>query len=141
VTGAVGAGWDDPLMPAWTEAELDTIGAAQELTIAPRRADGGLRAGVPIWVVRVGDDLLVRSYRGRSAGWFRHALEQHEAHVEAGGVQWDVRVEEPADADHALIDQEYRDKYARYGDAYVLPMVAPEAIAATLRLIPAVERP
>ncbi len=45
----------------------------------------------------------------------------------------------PTHVDHALIDQEYRDEDARHGDASVLPMVAPEAVAATLRPTPAVE--
>jgi len=49
---------------AWTPDELDRIGAAEEVEIAPRRADGTLRSAVPIWVVRVGDELYVRSWRG-----------------------------------------------------------------------------
>jgi hypothetical protein len=49
---------------AWTREELDRIGAAEELEIAPRRADGTLRRPVPIWVVRVGEEL----YAHRGAG-------------------------------------------------------------------------
>ncbi len=46
-------------MSEWTGGELDRIGAAEELQIAPRRRDGSLRTPVTIWVVRVGDELYV----------------------------------------------------------------------------------
>jgi hypothetical protein len=39
-------------MNNWTAEELDTIGAAEELELAPRRDDGTLRKPVPVWVVR-----------------------------------------------------------------------------------------
>lgn len=52
-------------MSTWTSDELRRVGEAEELRIAPRRHDGTLRKPVTIWVVRVGDDLYVRSYRGR----------------------------------------------------------------------------
>jgi hypothetical protein len=57
-------------MRDWTAEELDTIGAADELEIAALRPDG-IRPATTIWVVRVGDDLYVRSYRGRAGRWFR----------------------------------------------------------------------
>ena len=59
------------MMSVWTQDELDRIGSADELQIAPRRRDGTLRRLVTIWVVRLGDDLYIRSYRGRSDAWFR----------------------------------------------------------------------
>ena len=49
---------------SWTTDELDSIGDADELHLAPRRKDGTPRRTVPIWVVRVGDELYVRSWRG-----------------------------------------------------------------------------
>jgi hypothetical protein len=48
-------------MTTWTNEELDKIGNAEELRIASLRSDGTLREPVIIWVVRVGDDLYVRS--------------------------------------------------------------------------------
>jgi hypothetical protein len=51
-------------MPAWTNEELTRIGTATELQIASRRPDGTLRNPRTIWVVRVGDDLFVRSATG-----------------------------------------------------------------------------
>ena len=58
-------------MSTWTSDELDKIGAAEELQIASLRHDGTLRNLVTIWVVRLGDDLYVRSVNGRTAAWFR----------------------------------------------------------------------
>lgn len=48
-------------MGTWTSDELDTIGGAEELEIAPVRDDGTQRKPVTIWVVRDRDDIYVRS--------------------------------------------------------------------------------
>jgi hypothetical protein len=122
-------------MRDWTAEELDRIGGADELEIAALGPDGTLRPATTIWVVRLGDDLYVRSFRGRRGGWFRSVLRRPEGRIRAGGVTRDVAFQEPDDADHAAIDQAYQTKYARYGNSYLDPMVSPAATAATLRLI------
>jgi hypothetical protein len=123
------------MSPDWTSQELDRIGAAQELAIAVRRQDSSLRRPVPIWVVRVGDEFYVRSWRGADGSWYRAATATHEARISAGGVDRDVVLAEAvADANDA-VDAAYRDKYGRYS-GYVEPMIAPGARATTLRLIP-----
>ena len=116
----------------WTSDELDRIGSADELRIASPRADGTLRPYVPIWVVRVGDDLYVRSYRGAAGGWFRHLTDRAEGRIQAGGVERDVTVATAA----GEVDEAYRGKYGRYGSRLVEPMTAPAARATTLRLAP-----
>ena len=58
-------------MPEWTSDELNKIGTAEELEIASLRQDETLRKPTTIWVVRVGDDLYVRSAYGRTSAWFR----------------------------------------------------------------------
>jgi len=123
-------------MSAWTSNELTTIGATDELAIAPRRADGTLHKGVTIWVVRVGDDLYVRSWRGHGGAWFRAAQARHEGHIRAGGIEKDVTFVEEADPGiNDQIDAAYRTKYRRYA-SYVPPMISPEARATTLKLVP-----
>lgn len=124
-------------MTAWTRQELDAIGGADELDISVRRPDGTAASPVPIWVVRVGDSLYVRSYRGTGGSWYRHARATGHAHVDAGGVSTDVQVSEPGSEVADGIDVAYRTKYARYGVAYLDPMTAAPARAATLRLAPA----
>jgi hypothetical protein len=121
-------------MSDWTDEELDTIGAADEVRIAALRADGSLRPYTTIWSVRVGDDLYVRSYRGRDGAWFRSVLRRPEGRIRAGGLTRDVTFTEAADADQAAIDEAYRSKYARYGASYLDPMVSSGARSATLRL-------
>src|SRR5215469_6826480 len=108
-------------MGDWTADELSKINAADELRIASLRPDGSLRPYTTIWVVRVGDDLYVRSYRGRDGDWFRSVLRRPEGRIRAGGLTRDVTFAEPADADQAAIDEAYRSKYARYGASYIDP--------------------
>ena len=123
-------------MATWSNDELDTIGSAAELQIAPRRRDGTLRTPVTIWVVRVGDDLYVRSWRGRGGSWFRGTQACHEGRIAAGGVEQDVTfVEETDPGINDQIDAAYRTKYRRSA-SYVPPMISPEARATTLRLVP-----
>jgi hypothetical protein len=123
-------------MTTWTSDELNKIGAAEELEIASRRGDGTLRKSVTIWVVRVGDDLYVRSYKGRTSAWFRAAQVGHEGHIRAGGVDQDVTFVEEADPDlNDQIDAAYRTKYSRYPQ-YVAPMVTAEVRATTIKLVP-----
>ena len=124
-------------MTAWTTDELAAIDAADELEIAPLRPDGTQHAPVTIWVVRDGDDLYVRSYRGRDSGWFRDTQASHQGHVRAGGVDKDVTFVDEADPGvNDQIDAAYRAKYRRFGASYVDPMVADGARAATLKLAP-----
>jgi hypothetical protein len=123
-------------MPAWTSDELTRIGTATELQISSRRPDGTLRNPRTIWVVRVGDDLYVRSMYGRTGGWFPATQVRHQGHIRAGGVDTDVDF---ADADPTLddaIDVAYRDKYRRYGERIIGGVVNPEARAATIKLVP-----
>jgi hypothetical protein len=121
----------------WTDDELDRIGAADELEIAAMRPDGTLRKPVTIWVVRDGDDLYVRSWRGSAGKWYRAALAAGDGHVSAAGVEKDVAFVTVADdAVNDTIDAAFRTKYGRYGDAYVGPMVNAQARATTLRLVP-----
>lgn len=52
-------------MTGWTADELKNLETADELEIASLRSDGTLGSQRTIWVVRVHDDLHVRSVNGR----------------------------------------------------------------------------
>lgn len=124
-------------MAAWTEDELNSIGAAGELQLRSCRRDGTLRSPVTMWVAREGDDLYVRAFRGPDGAWYRGARTRHEGHISAGGVDKDVAfVEEPDSGVNDKIDDAYRAKYRRYGAQYLDPMLAAAARAATIRLVP-----
>ena len=123
-------------MAAWTQDELKRIGTAEELEIAPQRSDGSQRSPVPIWVVRVGDDLYVRSYRGSGGAWFRAALASGAGRIQAGGAEKEVAFVAEADpAANDQVDAAYRAKYGRYPQ-YVSPMLTPAVRATTLKLTP-----
>src|SRR3984957_7009631 len=123
-------------MTTWTSDELDKIGDAEELQIAALRPDGKLRNPVTIWVVRRGDELDVRPYKGAGAGWYRGTQASHEGHVQAGGVDKDVTFVDVERGLDGPIDDAYRAKYRRFDARYVDPMVAPAAQATTLSLVP-----
>jgi hypothetical protein len=124
-------------MPGWTPDEVDRIGRAEELELAPQRRDGSLRDPVTIWVVRDGDDLYVRSIHGRTGVWFRSAQARHRGHIRSGGIDKDVAF--VADTDPAVnkrIDEGYRNKYRRYGPDIIGSVVNPGSRAATIKLVP-----
>ena len=124
-------------MTAWTSDELTKIGRAEELQIASLRRDGTLRNRVTIWVVRVGDDVYVRSVNGRTSAWFRGVQTRYEGQIRAGGVVKDVTfVEEPDPNANEQIDAAYRTKYRRYATSIVNTTLTPEARAATIKLVP-----
>ena len=54
-------------MTGWTADELEQIETADELEIASLRSDGTLGSERTIWVVRIDDDLYVRSVNGRTS--------------------------------------------------------------------------
>jgi hypothetical protein len=122
-------------MAAWTADELAKVEAADELDIAARRPDGTLRKPVTIWIVRVGDELYVRSAYGPDSAWYRAAKAATDGRVRAGGVEKDVAFE---DAGHDLddeVDAAYSEKYRRY-TGIVDTMLTSEVRATTIRLVP-----
>jgi hypothetical protein len=121
---------------SWSSNTLGKIGEADELQVSSVRPDGSLRPFVTIWVVRLGDDLYIRSAYGPDNGWYRRALTSRSGQIRAGGVTQDVTFE---DADPALrerLDEVYHTKYDKYGPAIVGPVVGEELAAVTFRLVP-----
>ena len=123
-------------MTMWTSDELNKIGTTEELEIASLRRDGTLRKPVTVWVVRHGADLYVRSWRGRTAAWFRGAQDRREGHIQAGGVDKEVLVISADDGVNDQIDAAYRTKYRRYAASIIRSIVSPEARSAVIKLVP-----
>jgi hypothetical protein len=123
-------------MKNWTSDERNRIGNAEELQIASLRQDGTLRKPVIIWVVRVDDDLYVRSVNGRTGVWFHGVQTRHEGRIQAGGVEKDVAFVEEADPElNQQIDAAYHVKYLRYPSS-VEHINSPAARMATIKLAP-----
>jgi hypothetical protein len=123
-------------MNGWTDDELNKIGSAEEIRIAPLRADGTLRKPVTIWVVRHDDGLYVRSVGGRDAAWFRGTRAMHRGRMWAAGIDREVEL---VDADVSLGDAHdaaYRAKYRRYPARIVNSILSPAARSATIKLLP-----
>jgi hypothetical protein len=124
-------------MPTWSKEELERIARAEEVDITPRRSDGAPGKAVPVWIVRAGDDLYVRSaVRGRNAVWYRAAKETHEGRLSGGRVEKDVRFEEVDPSAGAEIDAAYRAKYRRYAGPILNSCLTSEARSTTLRVVP-----
>lgn len=126
---------------AWSSAQLARVDSADELEIAVQRADGTFARWTPVWVVSYDEQVFVRTWHRRGTGWFGRVLDSRRARIRLPGVEVDVVVEDVgSDATAELrvgVDGAYRVKYGRYGVATVDRMVADDAAAATLRLVPA----
>lgn len=123
-------------MTQWRSDQLDKVGRAEELQIASVGRDGKLGKSVTIWVARHGDDLYVRSVKGRSAHWFRGTQERHEGRIRAGGVQQDVTFVGAGHGVDVEVDAAYRAKYRRYSGSILNSVLTPEARSTTIKLVP-----
>lgn len=123
-------------MSTWTPEELAAVGDADELRIASVRKDGTLRPYVTIWVVRVDDELFVRSAHGPTNPWYVRAEASGTGRISAGGIERDVSFESASAAGRDAIDAAYHAKYDSYGQQYVGPVVGDEAAASTIKLSP-----
>lgn len=123
-------------MTTWTNEDLNRVGEAEELQLASVRNDGTLRPYVTMWVVRVGDDLYVRSAHGPDNPWYRRAKASGAGRIRAGGVERHVTFADAAPGAHPAIDAAYHAKYDRYGPAIVGSVVGAKAAPVTIRLVP-----
>jgi hypothetical protein len=121
----------------WNAAALRALGDAKEVDITPIDADGTRRASRTIWSISVGEELYVRSWKGRGAVWFTDALAtgQGELAVTGGGVSQLVAFEEVdvAAPVQAQISATFLTKYVDDGYAGAMNEDAP--LSATLRVL------
>jgi len=123
-------------MAAWTKDELSKIGGAEEVDVAAVTRDGSVRNRVTIWLVLHGEDLFVRSVRGRSGAWFGAVQKSKDGRIWAGRLERDIRFEEAGAALNDEIDAAYRSKYRRYAGRILDSVLTPEARSTTLRVVP-----
>ncbi|MDP9028093.1 MAG: DUF2255 family protein [Actinomycetota bacterium] len=122
----------------WNRATLQALADAKEVDVTPIDADGSRRASRTIWSIGVGEELYVRSWKGRGAVWFRDVLAtgRGKIAVTGGGVSHLVTFEEvdAAAAVQVQISATFLTKYAADGYAGAMNEDAP--LGATLRLLP-----
>ncbi len=123
-------------MSKWTSDELKTIGEAEELEIASLGQDGKLGKHLIVWVVRVGEGLYIRAYRGTKSVWYRATQVRRTGQIWSAGIEKDVTFEAGEPDLNAQIDAQYRSKYRRHDAQYVDPMLTEAAHATTIKLVP-----
>ena len=118
----------------WHRDQLDRIAGSEELRITSARPDGTYRQWTPIWVVRVGDGLYIRSAGGAASDWYRHATQHNKARIRAGGIEADVTLQLVKDqALNGQVTAAYRAKYGNQPGLVAMFYRAP-ATECTLRL-------
>lgn len=115
---------------------LQLLRRTKEVRIETRMAPGGPVHRTVIWVVvDEAGRVLIRSYRGAQARWYRQALEAGTAAVLLGGTRIEVRVERAIDqarvtACSAALEAKYP------GRRSTDEMLRPEILDTTLELVP-----
>jgi hypothetical protein len=122
-------------MADWHKDELAEIAVADDLHIAPFRADG-VTNGTPTWIwsVVLNDALYVRAYNGQKSSWYQAAMRQKAGRISVAGLTREVsfeRVDGPVNDD---IDDAYRAKY--HSSPYLNPMIGERARSATVKINP-----
>ena len=119
----------------WDKHTLERIDRADDLKMAPHRADGKT-VGTPTWIWEVVLDgrLFVRAYNGPRSRWYQAAIARKRGQIHAIGEVFEVRfVPINEETLNAGIDAAYRQKYA--SSPYVAHMVGASAKAATVEVL------
>ena len=126
-------------MTSWSQDDLDRLGGVGEVEVSSVRRDGSLSRARTVWIVRVGDQLYLRSVNGPDGAWYLLTRAFHQGRIEARGVArdvtWiDVDAAEGPDVDPA-VDAEYARKY-QGSTAAIAHINSPLARTTTMRVEP-----
>lgn len=123
-------------MANWNADELNTFANNDELHISIERTDGTLRDPRIIWMVRVGDEVYIRSAHGRDGAWYRAALRTGQGRVSVAGVESDVLFDHLPGHLDTEIDDAFWAKYGKYPAQYVNPVTNAASHETTIRIVP-----
>jgi hypothetical protein len=113
----------------------DTLRALRDVREVRIRTGRHPDTAVAIWVVVAGDEVFVRSVRGKSGRWYRDLAAGGWATLEFARCRLDVQAVPATDAAAvARASTEYLRKYEL--SPYAQTMVKPESLSTTLRLEP-----
>ena len=117
------------------DSDLATLAAVDEIEIETHSADGDAHRTI-IWPVVRDGVVLIRSFRGAGARWYREAIADPEVVLHLDGRRIEARAVHAADAASIkAFDAALRDKYR--GDPSLGAMLAPDILDTTLRVEPA----
>jgi hypothetical protein len=116
------------------DGHLRHLAGVEEISIGFRWPDGAT-GSTPGWVVQAGEEIFVRSLRGRRGGWYRRLRAQPDGEVGDGAHIHPVRARLVEDA--GTVEAVTGADVAKDGDSpYVGPLLTEEAADATLGLEP-----
>jgi hypothetical protein len=120
---------------SFSSDDLARIGKAIEVEIETQAPDAPAHRTV-IWAVVNGDEVFVRSVRGRAARWYREAAANPAVALHVDGRRFAATAIPATDPDSIeRTSAELRRKYDRIPG--LRPMLEPDVLDATLRLEPA----
>jgi len=115
--------------------DLERLAAAEEIEIETQPPDGPPHR-TTIWIVVDGDEVFVRSVRGREGRWFREASANPAVAIHVDGRRLPATAIPATDPDSIeRTTNALREKYT--GVPGFRPMVQPDVFDATVRLEPA----
>lgn len=119
----------------WTPETLSEIAGQEEIYVGSEPKEGGCTRWTPIWIVRVDDELYVRSGFGTRGRWYRNAVKS-QAYIKASSVTYEVNlVRESGPLAVGAVDKAYRQKYAT--DPSLPLLLTDRARSSTSRVLPA----
>ena len=115
---------------------LDRLRTIEEVEIETSAPGGGAQHRAVIWlVVDEHDRVLIRSFRGPGARWYREALAHPECTLHVDDMQVSVTALPARDpARIAALSHGYLAKYS--GQRSTMAMLTPENLPTTLELLP-----
>lgn len=120
---------------AFEPFDVDLLRSSEEIEIETWSTSAGPRHRTIIWVVVDDRDrVLIRSYRGPSARWFREVVAQPACRIHVGGRTLDARAEPATDPERvAACSEGLRIKYAGHS---ATPAMRRTYLETTLELVP-----
>jgi hypothetical protein len=122
------------MSPRYETADLALLRDAEEVEIETWADEAGARHRTVIWVVvDARDRVLIRSYRGPDARWYREITAQPDGRIHVRGRVLPVRAGPAADADRITSCSEgLRQKYAGHAS---MPAMLRQHLETTLELV------
>jgi hypothetical protein len=119
----------------YQRADLDALRDAEEVEIASAATEAGPWHRAIIWVVVDDRDrVLIRSFRGASARWYREVMARPDCRILVGDRMIEVRAVPAADEESiAACSEGLRHKYAGQPS---MPAMVRDYLDTTLELVP-----